>query len=226
MNLSRLAHRLGDVFQSTAGTMSLAHGAAIGGAAVLLAFASAAHAAPTLSLASNVAVPATTAGVYINVVSGAFGTAAATTGWDINPWSSTGLSFFNPASPTGGVYAISIAGQVASLPVGSVIGAGTTYGSGTATTTAASLPWSLNAVNYFGFRLTNEANSSVHYGYGAMTIGASLLDRTVSQLWFESTPGASITVTAIPEPSSVALMLLGGLGLAGAVARRRRQSAV
>jgi len=223
MKLSHLADRIGDAFQASTGVKSLARGSAMATAAAVLAFVPAAHAVPTQSTASNIAVPLTTAGVYINLLNGAFGTAAATPGWDINPWSSTGLSFFNPAAPAGGVYAISSVGQVANLALGSVISAATTFGSGAATTTAASSPWSLNAVNYFGFRLNNEGNGQIHYGYGVMTIGAALTNRTVNQLWFESVPGASITV--VPEPSSVALMLLGGLGLAGVLHRRRRQSA-
>jgi len=223
MHINTLAGRVGAAFSSSC----LTHCAAISSAAVMLAFAPLANAVPTLSSAMNIAVPTTTDGVYINVLTGAFGnSAAAAPGWDINPWSSNALRFFNPATPAGGVYVVSAPNQVANLAPGSVISAGTTFGNGEGSTTAASMPWSLNAVNYFGFRLNNEANGQIHYGYGAMTVGASLLNRTVTELWFESVPGASITVTAIPEPSSVAMMLLGGLGLAGAVARRRRQAAV
>lgn len=223
MRLSHLADRIGDAFQASTGLKALARGSAMASAAALLAFVPAAHAVPTQSAASNIVVPATTSGVYINLLTGAFGAAAATPGWDINPWSSSGLSFFNPSAPAGGVYALSAVGQVASLAAGSVIDATSTFGSGVASTTAANSPWSLNSANYFGFRLLNEGNGLVHYGYGVMNIGAALTDRTVSQLWFESDPGMSITV--VPEPSSIAMMLLGGLGLAGVLARRRRQSA-
>ncbi len=201
--------------------------AAISGVAAVLAFAPAAQAIPVVSTAANVAVPFTTQGIYINVVTGASGPST-TSGWDINPWgsatSTSALNFFNPAAPTGGVYAISAVGQVASLALGTVIGPATTFGSGQATTTAASSPWVLNSLNYFGFRLLNEANGQVHFGYGSMLIGSSLQTRTVQNLWFESTPGVAITVAAIPEPSSIALMLLGAAGVAGFVARRRRQA--
>ncbi len=214
-------------FPASSALSAVRHGAAISGIAALLAFSSAAQALPTLSIAANVAVPLTTQGIYINVVSGATGPST-TTGWDINPWGTTtttsALNFFNPAAPTGGVYAVSIAGQVANLALGTSVGPTTTFGSGQATTTAASRPWVLNSVNYFGFRLLNEANNQVHYGYGSMLIGSSLQTRTVQNLWFESTPGVAITVAAIPEPSSIALMLMGAVGVAGLVARRRRQA--
>lgn len=215
-------------FQASSALSAVRHCAAISGIAAVLAFAPAAQAVPTVSMASNVAVPLTTQGIYINVVGGVSGPST-TFGWDINPWgtatTTSALNFFNPAAPTGGVYAISVAGQVASLSVGSVVGPGTTYGSGLATTTAASSPWVLNSLNYFGFRLLNEANGLVHYGYGSMLIGSSLQTRTVQNLWFESTPGVAITIAPIPEPSSIALMLMGAAGVAGLVARRRRQTA-
>ena len=53
----------------------------------------------------SINIPSTTAGIYLNVVTGVSGTTpAAVPGWDINPFSSTTFSLFNPATPTGGVY--------------------------------------------------------------------------------------------------------------------------
>ena len=140
------------------------------------------------SAAANVAVPLTTAGVYINVVSGVTNTVPANApGWDINPWgsatSTSALNFFNASAPTGGVYVASVVGQVASLSLGTVVGPATLlYGSGQATTTAASSPWVLNATNYFGFRFIGD-DTLLHYGYGTMIIGSTLQSRTVGNLW-------------------------------------------
>ena len=225
MKISQVAARITHLF----GALPAARCAAMVGTAAVLAFAPAAHAIVIQSAVANVAVPLTTAGVYINVVSGVTNAVpASVTGWDINPWgsatSTSALNFFNPTAPTGGVYVVSVAGQVASLSLGTVVGLATPlYGSGQATTTAVSSPWVLNATNYFGFRFIGD-DTLLHYGYGTMIIGATLQTRTVGNLWYESVANTAITVSAVPEPSSWALML-GGLAMAGAIARRRSQAA-
>lgn len=198
---------------------------AIGSGAVLAA--STAQAAPVLT-ATNIVAPATTAGIYINVLTLATGvTQPSVPGWDINPWGGTaatpGIAFFNSTNPAGtGTYVTSALNVVSNLPLGSVIGAANTFGSGSA---ANSSQWVLNSSNnYFGFRFLNEGNSQLHYGYAQLQFGASLLDRRVVAIAYESIPGASITVAAIPEPGTYALM---GLGMAGVLlaARRRKQQA-
>jgi hypothetical protein len=227
MKISEVAGRIGSLFGNIPGRSPVTHAVAIAGASAMLAFATGAQAVVVVSPAANVVIPVNTNGIYINVVTGAAGTASGTTGWDINPWGSTNLSFFNPSTPTGGVYAISVTGQVASLPGGTVISSSTTWGSGAASATAASFPWVLGQNNYFGFRFLNEVDGLIHYGYGIVNPGSAFTDptRAVVSLFYESVAGASITIPAIPEPSSWALMLGGGLSLAGAVVRRRRQAA-
>src|SRR4029079_9634569 len=83
------------------------HFAVLGSAAAAVAgvgIAQQADAAIIYVANANINLPSTTDGVYLNVVTGVNGTAAGTPGWDVNPWSSTGLGLFNPAAPTGGVY--------------------------------------------------------------------------------------------------------------------------
>ena len=217
MKIAQSAARIGRIFARIPGTLPAA-------LVALGSLATGAQAIPVLSAAGNLVVPNTTAGIYVNVVSAVSNVAPASApGWDINPFSSTALSFFNPTAPTGGVYAISIAGQVANLPLGTVIGPATAYGSGAATTTAATFPWVLNATNYFGFRFIGD-DTQLHYGWGTMIVGATLSTRTLGELWYENAPSTPITITAVPEASTVGMML-AGLGVGALVLRRRRLAA-
>jgi hypothetical protein len=199
------------LFQQTRTAVALAIGAGA------LFAASTAHAVVVTSGIVNIPIPATTAGVYINVVTGANSPAPASApGWDINPWSATGLGFFNPATPAGGVYVSTAAGVVANLPVGSLIDATDTFSNGLPANIA---QWNLNSSNnYFGFRFTNESGGTLHYGWAQIEIGSAITSRTLVQYAFESTPNTGIAV--VPEPGTYLMM---GLGLAGLLAARRRQ---
>src|SRR6201747_689142 len=105
MNIARSAARIGCLFGRMPGVLPALHAATVGSLVALAAFAPSAQAVVVISPASNIAVPLTTTGIYINVVSGVSSASpAAAPGWDINLWSATNLSFFNPTAPTGGVY--------------------------------------------------------------------------------------------------------------------------
>lgn len=203
------------LFQSARTAVALAIGAGA------LFAASTAHAVVVTSGIVNLAIPATTNGLYVNVVTGANnlpagGTGTTVPGWDINPWNATGLGFFSPTSPAGGAYVLSGASTVGNLAAGSLVGAGSTFGSGVSTNIA---QWNLNSSNnYFGFRFTNEAGGTLHYGWAQLEIGSTITSRTLVQYAFESTPNTAITV--VPEPGTYLMM---GLGLAGLLAARRRQ---
>lgn len=177
----------------------------------------------------NLSIPVSTNGLYLNVVSGATnlpagGTGTGVPGWDINPWSATGLAFFSPATPAGGAYVLSGTSTVANLAVGASIGAGNTFGSGIAANTA---QFNLNSSNnVIGFRFINEGGGTTHYGWARLAVGASTIDpaRAIVEYAFESTPGLAIQAGVVPEPGTYALM---GLGIAGVLlaARRRKQEA-
>ena len=221
MKLTRLADHIGREFGSPPRALAALHGLALGGALALGAWAPAAHAIPVLSPAANVVVPANTAGIYINVVTGAAGNSS-TPGWDLNPWGSGALFMYNS---TGGGYVTSPNSAAASLAVGTVVAPAptSTYATNATTTFGAlSGQWKLNAVNYFGFRFTGE-DALIHYGYGTMIVGSTALIRTVGQLWYESDAVTAITVSAVPEASSTAMWLAGG-ALGAFVLRRRRQA--
>jgi hypothetical protein len=190
------------------------------GAGALLAAATA-HAQVVSSGTVNLPIPTSTNGLYLNVVTGANnlpapGSLGSTVpGWDINLWSATGLGFFNPSAPTGGVYVVTSPGFVANLAPGSVVDGTDTFGSGVSSNLA---QWALNSSNnFFGFRFINEGGGTTHFGWGQIAIGASITDRTLVQYAFELTPNAAIAV--VPEPGTYAMM---ALGLAGVLAARRR----
>jgi hypothetical protein len=223
MTISRFAARIGDLFGRMPGALPALHGLALSGLVACAAWAPAAHAVPVLSPASSVVIPATSAGIYINVVTGVFGaTPASSPGWDINPWGTGSLFLY--AGTGGGFSTVGAATTPGSLSAGTVIGLGSGF---TSTVPSAAVfgagagQWTLNAPNYFGFRFTSE-DALIHYGYGVMTVGATALIRTVTSLWYEDVAGASITIPAIPEPSSAAMLLAGGL-LGLHTLRRRRQ---
>ena len=166
----------------------------------------------------NLVVPNNIDGQYINVEAQTFASAAGlVTGWDLNPYgtSTTAMSWFAAAAPSGCVMGLGQGGTtsaVASLSAGTLVGAASTYGNTASSVTAGG--WVLNAANYFGFRFL-AAGGTTHYGFGKMTIGATMGVRTLNFVSYESVAGAGINV--IPAPGAIAL-----LGLAGLCGRRRR----
>lgn len=195
----------------------LGAGAAAAGA---MAASQASEAAVVWSGVVNINIPSTTAGVYLNVATGVFGTAAGTPGWDVNPWGSTALNYFNPAAPAGGVYVQRVGGgATANLPAGTIISAtpdgGRLYGASTASTTGND-PHLLNSSsNCIGFRFQNELNGNqIHYGTMRISLAGTLggQTRAIVDYAYESQAGVGIAACA-PEPSSLALLALGAVGL-------------
>lgn len=83
--------------------------------------------------------------------------------------------------------------------------------------------WTIGDIDYFGFRFTSGVNT--YYGWGTLSITDSTF--TITEAYYDNTPGASIVVgnaSAVPEPASSAALL--GLGAAGIAAWRRRRAAV
>jgi hypothetical protein len=190
-------------------------------AAVATAAVSSANAQIVHSGIVNLNIPATTNGLYLNVVTGATnlpagGAGSTVPGWDINPWSSTGFGLFSPGNPAGGAYVITSTANGANLAFGADIGAGSLFGSSGTTSLS---QWNLNSdQNLVGFRFFNEANSQIHYGWARFSFGATVTTRSLVEYAFDATPGASIGAGVVPAPSAMALLGLGGL-----VAGRRRR---
>lgn len=143
--------------------------------AILLASATftsmSAQAAVVCGPASNVSVPQNIDGVYINLVTGAQGTAGGSTaGWDVNMYLTGGTLFFfwpsSPATSFGGV-ADGTGTNYAVLTSGAMIDGTSTFlvssGGGGA---GPYVNWLAGSTgNYLGVRFFNEATSAINYGW-------------------------------------------------------------
>ena len=153
----------------------------------------------------NQVVPNNIDGLYINVEAQTFGSAgSAVAGWDINPYgtSTLAMSWFAAAAPSGCVMGLGQGGTttaVASLTAGTVVTSASVYGNTASTVTAGG--WKLNQANYFGFRFL-AGDGTTHYGFGVMTIGATMGVRTLTSLSYETVAGVEITAgTGGPPPT-------------------------
>ena len=186
-------------------------------AAATVAMTAAAANAALVTWNANLLIPNNIDGQYINVETQVGASAASlVAGWDLNPYgtSTTAMSWFAAAAPSGCVMGLGQGGAtaaVASLSAGTLVSSASTFGNTASSVTAGG--WMLNSANYFGFRFVG-ADALTHYGWGIMTVGATMGVRTLTSVTFETTAGASVTV---PAPGALAL-----LGLAGFASRRRR----
>ena len=183
----------------------------------------------------SINIPSTTAGVYLNVVTGVFSsTPASVPGWDVNPFSSSALSFFNPSAPSGGVYVVNAPGGTsATLPdnlpfLTYLISAASGFGSGAAETTGPTAFILNSSNNLAGFRFVEATVNGGATCYGWMRISLSATTgsqpRAIVEYAYDDS-GAGILAGQIPEPSTVALLGVMAAGAVGVRAWRKRKTA-
>lgn len=177
----------------------------------------------------SLTVPSTTAGIYLNVVSGLFATTpGGAPGWDINPWGSSSFSLWGTTT-TGGFIANLAGGTSATLvdnlPLGTAIdgASGYSFVNGGTESTGSSAFLLNSSSNVAGFRFINEAaGNQTQYGWVRFSLAATATaqPRLIVEYAYENT-GASILAgqtTAVPEPSTYAFL---GMMATGAFAVRR-----
>ncbi len=206
---------------------------ALTGAALAATAATApdARAAVVYSGAVSINIPTTTAGIYLNVVTGVSNAAPASApGWDLNPWGSGSLFLYGNtgANATSGVVDNFTGGSSATLvdnlPFGTPINSTFTFGSFGAETTGLTA-FTLNSqANYVGFRFLNEATSQVDYGWAQLSLSSTYngQPRSIIGYAYENT-GAPILAGVVPEPTTTATLGLGALTLGAAGVRRWRR---
>lgn len=165
---------------------------------------------------ANLVIPATFAGLYINVETRTTGSSKSLAGWDINPYGSGSLLWY---SPTGeGMLQLPEYTGASSLSLGYVVDASGTFLDDTSSEFVEGFDgfWQYNASNYFGFSFT-ASDGELHYAWGRMVVGATETSRVIAEIAFESDAGVGIAVGAVPAPGAIAL-----LGLACLSRRSRR----
>jgi hypothetical protein len=193
-----------------------------------------ADAAIVYSGIKNIALPATSGGVYVDLITGANGELPSSApGWQINPWGTTGLRF-GTNYPVPDTYFVgngsnSSGGTAVNLAVGSTISFDGTSANASSMSTAykwsysasaaafgtADGQWKLNSDNYLGV-LSLEGDGSVLKAWVRVAVGSTNLERTIVD-WAYELDGGALTVGAVPAPGAAVL-----LALAGVMGRRRR----
>ena len=177
---------------------------------------------------ANLAIPATTAGVYINLVTGATGSSGgAVAGWDFNPYlTASGLGFYWSPDLAGGLRGAAVAvgpspnnNLAADLPFGSVVSAASLF---TSAIQSASANYRDTGVSYLGFRFVNSG--VMNYGYAAIQTSAANGFPATLLGWVYEDSGQSITVQPIPAPGAAGLLAMLAIGATSRRSMRRKSA--
>jgi hypothetical protein len=166
--------------------------------AMSLCLISATASAAVIVTTPTLSVPQTTAGIYVNLVTGVYSPSPSSApGWDFNPFyssSSGGINFFWSASMASGAGVIQMSGgPLLNLSPGVVVNSAAVFGQG-----------AVNGGNfrktqygYAGLRFTNESTGIVDYGFVEMrTIGVTGFPATIMAYAYDDS-GVPTTVESL-----------------------------
>ena len=148
----------------------------------------------------SIPAPATAAGIYLNVVTGANAvTPAGAPGWDLNPYATGGnLGFFTSTAPANTNAVVLSGGVAAALALGNTVGPGNTYTAG-GTAGTAGTAFRTTATSFVGFRFNNELTGIINYGYMQISTTAPTgFPATITRYVYENT-GQAITIANPPN---------------------------
>ena len=183
MNNKQLSNRIAFATLAAVGAMTV--GASSAYAAVVCA-------------SPSIAVPQNIDGIYINLVTGAMGTAGSSTpGWDFNPYASSGATLLSFNAATGAGY-VSSGGVITPLAGGTPVGASSTYLTGVQNTATPMGSYRAGVSGqYLGFRFTEGGNT--YYGWINFTSdGPNGFPANLNNFCYENTPNTEITAGTTP----------------------------
>lgn len=169
------------------------------GLAGTLALTNTLDAAEVCSSALNLPVPATTEGLYVNLVTGVSGQSEASVpGFDVDIYAAAStnpsgqLRFYWGPSTTGGAGVVTAGDSYAVLAAGALIGPDSLFSR--AAFTGDTAAWQAGVTGYLGLRFRNEASGTILYGWMRLGTSAPLGFPATIERWCYEDTGAALTI--------------------------------
>ncbi|MBK9657083.1 MAG: hypothetical protein IPO66_17195 [Rhodanobacteraceae bacterium] len=148
-------------------------------------------------------VPATTEGLYLNLVSAVSGvTEGSVPGFDVDIYASANsipadqLKFYWGSAANGGAGVVSVGDSYAVLTAGQVIGPDSLFSR--AAFTGDTTVWQAGTSGYLGMRFLNESAGIINYGWLLLSTSAPLGFPATIDGWCYESSGAAITIRTPP----------------------------
>ncbi len=185
-------------------------------AALLLSAALPAPAALVCFDAQDLAVPATSEGLYVNFSTGVSGTSeSAVPGFDFDPYAAVSstpadqLRFYWGSAATGNAGVASSGDRYALLPAGSVVGPASLF-TRAGFTGDTSVWTSAATTGHLGMRFRNEATGTINYGWVTLTTTPPLGFPMTIHGWCYDDTGSSVAIAPVSTGDPIFSDAFGG----------------